>query len=107
MRELFRKRGRALEKKYIKRKEQEGYRCIQTTGHAYHSQDFFGMFDVIGFRPDGGFLAQVKANQTRGLTKSLRKFLKHCPYNFKIIAAIHYDKGISPTFEGWREIEIE
>ena len=94
--------GRLIEKEYKTLKENMGYRCIISRGLPFRDNDFWNLFDIICLRKDGGLLVQVKANQIRGLTKSLKIFLPWCPDNFKIIAAIKYVKE-----DRWREIEIK
>lgn len=82
-------KGIRIENEYARLKESQGYICIKVR-HDRWAKDFFGLFDVIGFREDGGFLAQVKANGRPSQGEKLKSFNKH-PKSFIKILAIKKD----------------
>jgi len=101
-----RAKGSAKELEYKKMKEAEGFVCEKTKASRFGNQDYFNLFDVMGFRGEEGFFAQVKSNQARDAVKFLKEF--KLPKNIKKILAIKYDRGVGPKeWQGkWREIEI-
>jgi hypothetical protein len=103
-----RTKGRKAENEYKDMLTTLGYTVEQVKGSTRFNKsvDFFGMFDLISFKPQVGWvLTQVKSNSTKGQKKVIKEWkAKHNPPNCRVELVIRYDN--KKELDRWRIIEF-